>query len=241
MAKGPQPTLSSLHVNEPSLRSGVLAAALGENPSRCSTKRQGESGLGLEAQETAIQTYVDQHSAEVIGQFVEVESGTKSNRPELAKAIALAKKEKAVLVVAKLDRLARNVHFISGLMESKVEFVALDFPSANKLTLHLIAAMAEYEATLISQRTKAALAAAKKRGVVLGANGSVLAKANIKAADQWAESIADTLVKAITACRKKTLQNLANKLNSWGVKTRTGRDFAPTTVMRLMKRLKVQF
>ncbi|MDB4382835.1 recombinase family protein [Akkermansiaceae bacterium] len=209
--------------------------------SRCSTKRQGESGLGLEAQEAAIQSYVDQHSAEVIGQFVEVESGTKSTRPELAKAIALAKKQKAFLVVAKLDRLARNVHFISGLMESKVEFVALDFPEANKLTLHLIAAMAEYEATLISQRTKAALAAAKKRGVMLGANGRVLAEANIKAADQWAESIADTLVKAITACRKKTLQNLANKLNSWGVKTRTGKSFAPTTVMRLMKRLNLSF
>ena len=144
-------------------------------------------------------------------------------------------------MVAKLDRLARNVHFISGLMESKVEFVALDFPEANKLTLHLIAAMAEYEATLISQRTKAALAAAKKRGVVLGANGSVLAKANIKAADQWAESIADPLVKAITACRKKTLQNLANKLNSWGIKTRNGKQFAPSTVMRLMKRLNLSF
>ena len=209
--------------------------------SRCSTKRQGESGLGLEAQEAAIQSYVDQYSAEVIGQFVEVESGTKSNRPELAKAIALAKKEKAVLVVAKLDRLARNVHFISGLMESKVEFVALDFPEANKLTLHLLAAMAEYEATLISQRTKAALAAAKKRGVVLGANGRVLAEANIKAADQWADSIAELMSSAIAACRKKTLQNLANKLNSWGVKTRTGRDFAPTTVMRLMKRLDLSF
>ncbi|MDB4809288.1 recombinase family protein [bacterium] len=208
---------------------------------RCSTKRQGESGLGLEAQEAAIQTYVDQNSAEVIGQFVEVESGTKSNRVELAKAIALAKKEKAVLVVAKLDRLARNVHFVSGLMESKVEFVALDFPSANKLTLHLIAAMAEYEATLISQRTKAALAAAKKRGVMLGANGRVLAEANIKAADQWAESIAETMTKGIAACRKKTLQNLANKLNSWGVKTRTGKAFAPTTVMRLMKRLNLSF
>lgn len=208
---------------------------------RCSTKRQGDSGLGLEAQEAAIQTYVDQNSAEVIGQFVEVESGTKSNRPELAKAIALAKKTNSKLVVAKLDRLARNVHFISGLMESKVEFVALDFPSANKLTLHLIASMAEYEATLISQRTKAALAAAKKRGIVLGANGSVLAKANIKAADQWAESIADTLVKAITACRKKTLQNLANKLNSWGVTTRTGKEFGPSTVMRLMKRLDMTF
>jgi len=209
--------------------------------SRCSTKRQGESGLGLEAQEAAIQSYVDQYSAEVIGQFVEVESGTKSNRPELAKAIALAKKEKAVLVVAKLDRLARNVHFISGLMESKVEFVALDFPEANKLTLHLLAAMAEYEATLISQRTKAALAAAKKRGVVLGANGRVLAEANIKAADQWADSIAELMSSAIAACRKKTLQNLANKLNSWGVKTRTGRDFAPTTMMRLMKRLDLSF
>ena len=108
---------------------------------RVSTKRQGQSGLGLEAQEAAIQNYIQEHSAEVAGEFVEVESGKKSNRPQLAKAIALAKRTKSKLVVAKLDRLARNVHFISGLLESKVDFVALDFPEANTFTLHIMAAL----------------------------------------------------------------------------------------------------
>lgn len=131
---------------------------------RVSTRRQGMSGLGLEAQESAIQNYIQENSSEVIGEFVEVESGKKSNRPELAKAIALAKKTNSRLGVAKLDRLARNVHFISGLLESKVDFVALDFPEATTFTLHIMAALAEQEARLISERTKAALAAAKRRG-----------------------------------------------------------------------------
>ena len=172
---------------------------------RVSTRRQGESGLGLEAQEAAIQNYTLENSAELVGAFVEVESGKKSNRPELAKAIALAKKTKSKLVVAKLDRLARNVHFISGLLESKVDFVALDFPEANTFTLHIMAALAEQEARLISERTKAALAAAKRRGVILGAHGRKLADENIASADKWAASISDSLLSVIASCRKKTL------------------------------------
>ena len=208
---------------------------------RVSTKRQGQSGLGLEAQEAAIQNYTLENSAELVGAFVEVESGKKSNRPELAKAIALAKRTKSKLVVAKLDRLARNVHFISGLLESKVDFVALDFPEANTFTLHIMAALAEQEARLISERTKAALAAAKRRGVVLGAHGRKLADENIASADKWAASVADTLISVIASCRKKTLQNVANKLNQKGITTRTGKTFVPTTVMNLMKRLDLSF
>jgi DNA invertase Pin-like site-specific DNA recombinase len=208
---------------------------------RVSTKRQGQSGLGLEAQEAAIQNYIQEHSAEVAGEFVEVESGKKSNRPQLVKAIALAKRTKSKLVVAKLDGLARNVHFISGLLESKVDFVALDFPEANTFTLHIMAALAEQEARLISERTKAALAAAKRRGVVLGAHGRKLADENIAAADGWANSMAHTLNNVISSCRKKTLQNVANKLNKQGVTTRTGKSFAPTSVMNLMKRLGLSF
>ena len=208
---------------------------------RVSTKRQGQSGLGLEAQEAAIQNYIQEHSADVVGGFVEIESGKKSNRPELAKAIALAKKTKSKLVVAKLDRLARNVHFISGLLESKVDFVALDFPEANTFTLHIMAALAEQEARLISERTKAALAAAKRRGVILGAHGRKLADENIASADKWAASISDSLLSVIASCRKKTLQNVANKLNKKGITTRTGKTFAPTTVMNLMKRLDLSF
>ena len=208
---------------------------------RVSTKRQGQSGLGLEAQEAAIQNYIQEQSADVVGGFVEIESGKKSNRVELAKAIALAKKTKSKLVVAKLDRLARNVHFISGLLESKVDFVALDFPEANTFTLQIMAALAEQEARLISERTRAALAAAKRRGVILGAYGRTLADKNISAADAWASAISDTLISVIASCRKKTLQNVANKLNKKGITTRTGKTFAPTTVMNLMKRLDLSF
>ncbi|MDB4658373.1 recombinase family protein, partial [bacterium] len=170
---------------------------------RVSTKRQGQSGLGLEAQEAAIQNYIQEQSADVVGGFVEIESGKKSNRVELAKAIALAKKTKSKLVVAKLDRLARNVHFISGLLQSKVDFVALDFPEANTFTIQIMAALAEQEARLISERTKAALAAAKRRGVILGAHGRKLADENIASADKWAASISDSLLSVIASCRKK--------------------------------------
>ena len=208
---------------------------------RVSTKRQCQSGLGLEAQEAAIQNYIQEQSADVVGGFVEIESGKKSNRVELAKAIALAKKTKSKLVVAKLDRLARNVHFISGLLQSKVDFVALDFPEANTFTIQIMAALAEQEARLISERTKAALAAAKRRGVILGAHGRKLADENIASADKWAASISDSLLSVIASCRKKTLQNVANKLNKKGITTRTGKTFAPTTVMNLMKRLDLSF
>ena len=208
---------------------------------RVSTKRQGQSGLGLEAQEAAIQNYIQEQSADVVGGFVEIESGKKSNRVELAKAIALAKKTKSKLVVAKLDRLARNLHFISGLLQSKVDFVALDFPEANTFTIQIMAALAEQEARLISERTKAALAAAKRRGVILGAHGRKLADENIASADKWAASISDSLLSVIESCRKKTLQNVANKLNKKGITTRTGKTFAPTTVMNLMKRLEISF
>ena len=143
----------------------------------------------------------------------------------MAKAIALAKKTKSKLVVAKLDRLARNVHFISGLLQSKVDFVALDYPEANTFTIQIMAA----------------LAAAKRRGVILGAHGRKLADENIASADKWAASISDSLLSVIASCRKKTLQNVANKLNKKGITTRTGKTFAPTTVMNLMKRLDLSF
>jgi DNA invertase Pin-like site-specific DNA recombinase len=206
---------------------------------RVSTQRQGASGLGMEAQEEAIQAYINEHGAEIVGDFIEVESGRKANRPQLNEAIALAKKQKATLVVAKLDRLARNVHFVSGMLESKVDFVALDFPQANKFTLHIMAAMAEHEALLISQRTKAALASAKKRGIQLGRNGIILGAQNRKRANQFADSLKTEVVAMIQSCRKKTLQNLANKLNSKGIQTRQGSEFKPTTVARLLKRLEL--
>src|SRR5208282_2307449 len=111
-----------------------------------STERQGTSGLGLQAQRKAVADYLASVGATLLEEYTEIESGKRNDRPVLAKALAACRRHKAKLVIAKLDRLARNVHFISGLMESKVEFVAADMPDANKLTVHVMAAMAEYEA-----------------------------------------------------------------------------------------------
>lgn len=134
---------------------------------RVSTGRQGESGLGLQAQREAVSRFLG--STSLLAEFTEVESGKRhTNRPELLRAIELCRRQKATLVIAKLDRLARNVHFISGLMESGVDFVAVDMPQATRLTIHIMAAFAEHEREMISQRTKAGLAVLKSRGVQLG-------------------------------------------------------------------------
>ena len=135
---------------------------------RVSTVRQGRSQLGLEAQRHAVRSYLDGGRWQLVEEIVEVESGKRSDRPELARALGLCRLHHATLVIAKLDRLARNVEFISNLMNSNVEFVAADMPHANKLTVHILAAMAEHEAEAISVRTKLALAAAKARGRKLG-------------------------------------------------------------------------
>jgi DNA invertase Pin-like site-specific DNA recombinase len=127
---------------------------------RVSTDKQGASGLGLEAQRKAVADYLNGDKWTLAKEFVEIESGKRSDRPKLAEALALCKKLKAKLIVAKLDRLGRNVHFLSGLMESGVDFVAVDQPFANKLTIHILAAVAEHEREMISTRTRDALAAA---------------------------------------------------------------------------------
>lgn len=135
---------------------------------RVSTARQGASGLGLEAQRAAVAGHLNSGDWTHLREIVEIESGKRNDRPALAEALRLCRQQKATLVIAKLDRLARNVHFISGLMESGVEFVAVDMPSANRFVVHILAAVAEQEAEAISKRTKAALVAAKERGTVLG-------------------------------------------------------------------------
>lgn len=135
---------------------------------RVSTTRQGASGLGLEAQRAAVTSFAATGGHSLTSEFVEVESGSKNGRQQLAAALAACRLHRATLVIAKLDRLARNVAFIANLMDGGVEFVACDMPHANRLTLHLLAAIAEHEREMISQRTKAALQAAKARGVQLG-------------------------------------------------------------------------
>src|SRR5215467_11495350 len=135
---------------------------------RVSTDKQGKSGLGLEAQRKAVLDYLDGGRWSLVQEFVEVESGKHNERPQLTAALAACKKFKAKLVIAKLDRLSRNLAFIAALMDSGVEFVAADNPHANRLTVHILAAVAKHERAAISERTKAALAAAKARGKRLG-------------------------------------------------------------------------
>lgn len=207
---------------------------------RVSTQKQGQSGLGLEAQQKAVQQYLAEQGCELVAEFVEVESGKKTDkqRPELAKSLEACKKHKAVLVVAKLDRLARNVHFISGLMESKVKFVCLDMPEANELTLHVMAAFAEHEAKRISERTKAALAVAKERGVKLGTAGAGNLQPNIEARQQKAKAFAESLSGIFEGfkLRELTQRQMVEELNQLGIKTARGGSWSLVQVQRILKR-----
>ena len=135
---------------------------------RVSTDKQGQSGLGLDAQHAAVELHARSVGATVVAEFQDVESGRKADRTGLAAALAMCRARRATLLIAKLDRLARSVAFISNLMEGGVDFIAADMPSVNRLTVHVLAAVAEHEREMISQRTKAALAAAKVRGTRLG-------------------------------------------------------------------------
>ncbi|MCB2079278.1 MAG: recombinase family protein [Novosphingobium sp.] len=206
---------------------------------RVSTDRQGRSGLGLEAQREAVARYAHAAGLELVGEFVEVETGKGANalakRPQLLAALTEAKKRKAKLVLAKLDRLARNVHFISGLMETGVDFAVADMPHADRFQLHLFAALAEKEAEVISHRTKAALAAAKARGTVLGENGKVLAKRNKAEAKKRLEPIAQRL----TAKRDegKSIRQIVAELNDEGIPSPGGGKWHSTTLHRALARM----
>lgn len=203
---------------------------------RVSTAKQGQSGLGLEAQKSAVQQYLNGGSWDLAGEFVEVESGKKKNRPQLNAALTLCKKHKATLIIAKLDRLARNLHFISGLMESRIEFLAVDNPTANRLTVQILAAVAEEEARAISARTKAALSSAKSRGVVLGKHGAQLGKANHKRAVKMANDMKGAIA-ALRAEGIETVREIATTLNTRGIATPQGKRWHGTSVHRLLKRM----
>jgi DNA invertase Pin-like site-specific DNA recombinase len=203
---------------------------------RVSTKGQEESGLGTEAQVMAVKAYLATNlSAELVGEYTETESGKKNDRPKLGEAIKLCKRQKATLVIAKLDRLARNVHFVSGLMETNVNFVACDNPHANKLMVHMLAAFAEHEREMISQRTKDGLQAAKARGVTLGANGKALAQQNRQAADDFARSTAEKIRKIPEELRE-TITSLTRELNARKVPTSNSGNWHRQSVYRLLQR-----
>lgn len=208
---------------------------------RVSTDKQGRSGLGLEAQEAAVAAYAEAQRGDIVANFIEVESGRRNDRPELLKALAACRRQKATLVIAKLDRLARNVAFIANLMESGADFIAVDMPSATRLTIHILAAVAEHEREMISNRTKAALQARKARGHQLGAPdpriGSTVGIARLRAqAAAHAENLLP-IIEKIRASGVVTLGGIASALNARGIKSARGGDWHPATVARVMGRV----
>jgi len=207
---------------------------------RVSTDRQGRSGLGLEAQQKAVRDYLDGGAWEIVAEFIEVESGKKSDRPELARALDACRKHKARLVIAKLDRLSRNLAFIATLMDSGVEFVAVDNPHANKLTIHILAAVAEHEREAISERTKAALAAAKARGTKLGTPDPAGAVARMGEAlrAQTARFAANVLpiIREVQAAGHTSANAIAGQLNARKVATARGGRWTHVQVRQIINR-----
>jgi DNA invertase Pin-like site-specific DNA recombinase len=216
---------------------------------RCSTQRQNRSGLGLEAQRAAVEAHAKHVGASVVREYVEVESGKNNDRPKLAEALAFARRARATLLVARLDRLARNVKFIATVMDSGVEFAAVELPFADRTTLHVMAAMAEREGIAISQRTKAALGAAKARGTKLGTHNPSVPVLTLQAArkgrllgasanrQQASRAYEDLAPYAMTlrdsGC---SLRAIARQLNDDGHRTRTDAPWSQVQVSRLLAR-----
>jgi len=210
---------------------------------RVSTARQGRSGLGLEAQRKAVEDYLNGGNWQLVKEFKETESGKKADRPELAKAFQLCRLTGAKLVIAKLDRLSRDVHFLSGLEKAGIEFVAVDNPHATKLTIHILAAVAQHEREMTSERTKAALAAAKRRGVKLGGDRGVVptnkqralaAAARQEKARARAADLAP-VVQELQAVGSVTLRAIAEGLEARGIPAARGGKWSATQVARLLE------
>ena len=209
---------------------------------RVSTARQGQSGLGLEAQQAAVRAFV-QDPAQLLTEYVEVESGKKNQRPQLMAAMTAARAVGGTLLIAKLDRLSRNAGFIFALRDSGVAFVCCDMPDANTLTVGLFAVIAQHERETISKRTKDALAAKKARGAVLGtpanltpaaiAQSLVVRQANARTNQQNQQA---TRLGGLLYAQGHTLQQIAQELNQGGYRTRRGKLFFPMSVQRLLQR-----
>lgn len=208
---------------------------------RVSTDRQGASGLGLDAQRQSVMNYLNGGEWTLVREFVEIESGRKNDRPQIAEALAMCRKEKATLVIAKLDRLSRNLAFIANLMESGVEFIATDMPHANRTMLQMMAVFAEHEREMISKRTKEALAAAKARGMRLGspnikqasAAGNTVKKTK---ADQFAANVLP-IIEEMKKTGVTTLRGIACALDARGVATARGSKWSATSVLRTINRM----
>jgi len=217
---------------------------------RVSTQKQGYSGLGLEAQKEIIQKYLSHKNP--IAEFIEIESGRKTDkgRPKLKEALQLCRKTGANLIVAKLDRLGRNIVFLSQLLESDVDIVFCDFPQANKIVLHILAAISQYEAELVATRTKQALAAKKARGAVLGNPDhllenldSAIAKSvetNKRKAEENPNNKRAAAMLKVLAKEGNTLQEMADYLNDQGFTTSRGFRFSRSSVHVLLKRYDIE-
>lgn len=215
---------------------------------RVSRKVQGISGLGLSAQKSSVEKYVTGQDGTILMEYTEIETGTnKRDRVEIHKAIQQAKNEGAILVIAKLDRLARNVSFVSSLMDAGIEFVAVDMPSANHFTIHIFSALAEQEAKLISTRTKQALAELKKKGVKLGSPKNLTNDARNKGVQTIKENALNNdrnrqAQSIISNCKEKgmTYRQIADYLNQLNFKTRYGKQFLASSVHQLYNRMQLQ-
>jgi len=232
-----------------SIRYGVVVMSQAITYLRVSSESQGKSGLGIEAQCAAVEQFLAAQGLEKLAEFIEVETGKGADaldrRPKLAAALAAARQAKCPVVVAKLDRLSRDVHFISGLMTHKVPFVVAELGAdADPFMLHLYAAFAERERRLISERTKAALAAKKAQGAQLG-NRTNLAEVGARGhatmtrqADRFASNVRP-IIESVRAAGATTLQEIADALNARGVKTARGGRWHPMTVRAILQRTEV--
>jgi DNA invertase Pin-like site-specific DNA recombinase len=200
---------------------------------RVSTERQGKSGLGLAAQRRKVDEFLS-NEHELIGEFCDIQSGRDDSRFELQKALALAKREVAKIIIARLDRFSRRVSFIASILEQGIGLICAEMPNASDFQLHIFAALAQEERRLISERTKAALAEAKRRGKILGTNGKYLAAENRKAANEFAAMLR---TKMDADLMRRSYSDIARHLNDAGVTTATGRKFYPQTVKNCMRRL----
>lgn len=213
---------------------------------RVSTQRQGASGLGLEAQRQTVSQFLAGGTRTALAEFVEVETGKGANalekRPELRSALEQCRKSGATLLIAKLDRLTRNVFFVSGLMESKVKFIACDLPEANQLTIHIMAAFAEHEARRISERTRDALAAAKARGVVLGATGPQNLRRHVEQRQAGAEAFRARLRPVLEGFTAQGINRRAMvvQLNALGIRAAGGGAWSLGQLQRVFDALKVE-
>ena len=199
---------------------------------RVSTERQGRSGLGLAAQKRKVIDFLEMTDA-LIGEFCDIQSGRDDSRVELQKAIQLAKRENAKIVIARLDRFSRRVSFIANILDQGIGLVCAEMPNATDFQLHIFAALAQEERRLISERTKAALAEAKRRGKILGSNGRNLAAKNREAADEFASQLKAKLNAEVL---RQSYSEIARHLNDAGVVTMTGRKFYPQTVKNYLSR-----